>query len=182
VYKATKDAVDKARKGDGPTVIELITYRLSMHTTADDPKVYRSDKEVAEWKKKDPIDRFRNYLEKKKLWSKKKEEELIAKFDERMSAAVKQAENKVNKDPSQMFKFMFEKMPWYLEEEMQEVMQENSSEQAANATEQAPARRTQSSDEDVDNEATNTNDNSLEQPVQKSTVKSVQQKPKRSKR
>ena len=49
VYSAAKDAADRARNGGGPTLIEMLTYRLSMHTTADDPKKYRTEEEVAEW-------------------------------------------------------------------------------------------------------------------------------------
>ncbi len=58
VYTAAKKAVDLARSGGGPTFIEMVTYRLSLHTTADDPKKYRSEEEVREWEKRDPISRF----------------------------------------------------------------------------------------------------------------------------
>ena len=54
-YVAAKEAVDRARAGDGPTLIECVTYRLAMHTTADDPKRYRSEEEVEQWRKRDPI-------------------------------------------------------------------------------------------------------------------------------
>ena len=67
VYKAVKDAINLAK--DGPTLIECITYRMSMHTTADDPTKYRSEDEVAEWKDKDPISRVSIYLKKKGLWN-----------------------------------------------------------------------------------------------------------------
>ena len=67
VYKAAKDAVDRARSGGGPTLIEMVTYRLSMHTTADDPKKYRTEEEVAEWEKRDPISRFEKYLRDKHI-------------------------------------------------------------------------------------------------------------------
>jgi pyruvate dehydrogenase E1 component alpha subunit len=62
VYSAARDAVERARKGEGPTLIEMLTYRMSMHTTADDPKKYRTDEEVKEWEKRDPIARFEKYL------------------------------------------------------------------------------------------------------------------------
>ncbi|NOX59098.1 MAG: thiamine pyrophosphate-dependent dehydrogenase E1 component subunit alpha, partial [Planctomycetes bacterium] len=62
VYSATSKAVAKARAGGGPTLIECVTYRLSMHTTADDPTRYRDDKEVKEWEKRDPLIRFTKYL------------------------------------------------------------------------------------------------------------------------
>src|SRR6184192_3921889 len=67
VYAASREAVDRARAGDGPTLIECVTYRLGVHTTADDPTKYRTDEEVKFWEQKDPLTRFRAYLEKKKL-------------------------------------------------------------------------------------------------------------------
>ena len=67
VYAASREAVERARAGDGPTLIECVTYRLGVHTTADDPTKYRSDEEVKAWEQKDPLTRFRAYLEKKKL-------------------------------------------------------------------------------------------------------------------
>ncbi len=62
VYNAAKDAAERARSGGGPTLIEMVTYRLAMHTTADDPKKYRTEEEVREWEKRDPITRFEKYL------------------------------------------------------------------------------------------------------------------------
>lgn len=58
VYAATKEAVDRARKGEGPTLIECVTYRLGPHTTSDDPTIYREDKEVEEWEKKRSINKI----------------------------------------------------------------------------------------------------------------------------
>jgi pyruvate dehydrogenase E1 component alpha subunit len=68
---ATREAVEKARTGGGPTLIEAVTYRLAMHTTADDPKKYRKDEEVKEWEPRDPLIRFRAYLERKNLLTEK---------------------------------------------------------------------------------------------------------------
>ena len=76
IYAATKEAVDKARNGGGPTLIEALTYRLTPHTTADDPKRYRSEEEVAIWKKREPLIRFRKYLYDKKILSQSEEEKL----------------------------------------------------------------------------------------------------------
>ena len=58
VHAASREAVARARAGDGPTLIECVTYRLAMHTTADDPTKYRSEEEVAAWERKDPLTRF----------------------------------------------------------------------------------------------------------------------------
>ena len=62
VYAATKAAVERAHAGEGPTLIEAMTYRIGPHSTADDASRYRDDDEVAAWRARDPIDRFRRYL------------------------------------------------------------------------------------------------------------------------
>src|SRR5881396_3312985 len=67
VYAAAREAVERARAGEGPTLIESVTYRLGVHTTADDPTKYRTQEEVTAWEQKDPLTRFRAYLEKRNL-------------------------------------------------------------------------------------------------------------------
>ena len=91
VYKATQDAITDALKGK-PTFIEAYTYRMSDHTTSDDSTKYRSEKEVKDWQKKDPLHRLRIYLEKKKIWSAKKEEDLKKEVELMIDKAVKSYE------------------------------------------------------------------------------------------
>ena len=62
VYAVTRDAVERARAGEGPTLIEAMTYRIGSHSTADDAARYRDEDEVAAWRERDPIDRYRSYL------------------------------------------------------------------------------------------------------------------------
>jgi 2-oxoisovalerate dehydrogenase E1 component alpha subunit len=62
VYAVTKAAVERARSGDGPTLIEAMTYRIGPHSTADDATRYRDEEEVAGWRARDPIERFRRFL------------------------------------------------------------------------------------------------------------------------
>jgi len=62
VYRATKEALDRARRGEGPTLIEAMTYRIGPHTTADDATKYRGAEEVERWRALDPIERYRRYL------------------------------------------------------------------------------------------------------------------------
>jgi 2-oxoisovalerate dehydrogenase E1 component alpha subunit len=62
VYAVTRAAVERARAGDGPTLIEAMTYRIGSHTTADDASRYRTDEEVASWRERDPIERLRRFL------------------------------------------------------------------------------------------------------------------------
>lgn len=68
VYLATRIAARRARNGNGPTLIEAMTYRYGPHATADDDTLYRSSEEVDDWKAKDPIDRIRRFLEKRGEW------------------------------------------------------------------------------------------------------------------
>ncbi len=84
VFKASRDAIERARGGGGPSFIEAVTYRLGDHTTADDARRYRDQKEVEMWLARDPIVRIRKYLEKKDLWSQEKQ----TKLDERAKAIV----------------------------------------------------------------------------------------------
>ncbi|MEX2222550.1 MAG: pyruvate dehydrogenase (acetyl-transferring) E1 component subunit alpha [Candidatus Rokuibacteriota bacterium] len=67
VYAASREAVERARRGDGPTLIECVTYRLGVHTTSDDPTKYRSAEEVEAWERKDPLTRFCAYLKERSL-------------------------------------------------------------------------------------------------------------------
>jgi pyruvate dehydrogenase E1 component alpha subunit len=62
VYKVVRDAVAKARAGGGPTLIEAVTYRMGPHSSSDDPTRYRPSAEVEEWRRRDPIERFRKHL------------------------------------------------------------------------------------------------------------------------
>ncbi len=93
MYAVTKEAVDRARAGEGPTLIEAYTYRLGAHTTADDPTVYRDEAEVEAWRDKDPIDRFRKYLIAQGHWNEEKELALLKDKE----AIVKEEFEKVEK-------------------------------------------------------------------------------------
>lgn len=92
VYEATREAVDMARQGLGPTLIEAVTYRYAPHTSNDDDSRYRSREEVSEWRKKDPILKFRTYLEKTGLLTGDKEKELQDKIRQEIEDAEAFAE------------------------------------------------------------------------------------------
>lgn len=118
MYYASKNAVDRARKGGGPTLIEAVSYRMSMHTTADDPTRYRSQKEVDAWKKRDPILRFRRYLERKKIWNEKFEKSVQQWAIDEVDEAVKEAEAS-RTSYKNMFKYVYDEMPTELKEQME---------------------------------------------------------------
>ena len=126
VYSAAKEAVDRARSGGGPTFIECVTYRLSVHTTADDPKKYRTDEEVQEWAKRDPITRFQKYLTDRGLLS----EESISSIEGEVKAEIRAAEDRWASaaespvEPLDMFEFAFAELPLSLREQREELKRE----------------------------------------------------------
>jgi pyruvate dehydrogenase E1 component alpha subunit len=117
VREAVGRAVAKARAGDGPTLIEALTYRLSDHTTADDARRYRADSEVSPHWAEDPITRLRNHLVGRGIWAKADEEGLLAE----VSAAVEKAAETYLATPPQgretIFDFTYETLPKDLAEQ-----------------------------------------------------------------
>lgn len=122
MFVATQEALERARKGEGPTLIEAVTYRLMMHTTADDPKKYRSDEEVEDWKKKDPLPRFKKYLEGKGLWDARKQKALDAEIKAEIDAAVKEFEAIKDLKPDACFDHVFGTKHDEIEEQRQEFL------------------------------------------------------------
>jgi len=91
-YVAIKQALDRARAGEGPSFIEAVTYRLMMHTTADDPRKYRTEEQEKEWWQREPLLRFRRYLEGRELWDEAREEQLRTELKAEVDAAVREFE------------------------------------------------------------------------------------------
>lgn len=111
VYVATREAVEKARKGGGPTLIEAVTYRLAMHTTADDPRKYRDDAEVKTWEKRDPLLRFDKYLRAKGVLDDKIAKSVEEEAKEIIKAGVEAYEAHRDVDPMECMKHMYHEMP-----------------------------------------------------------------------
>lgn len=132
MYVAAKEAVDRARAGEGPTLIEAVTYRLSVHTTADDPKRYRTDEEVADWEARDPISRFQIYLETKGLMDAEKIAALEEEIDQEIRAAVARAEEIMGApvDALKMFDHMYAEPNAYLLDQKQELADELAAKEA----------------------------------------------------
>jgi pyruvate dehydrogenase E1 component alpha subunit len=78
-YAVTEEAARRARAGGGPTLIEAVTYRMGPHTTSDDPTRYRSDEELEYWAARDPIKRYRTYLQAQGVWTERLEDRIAAK-------------------------------------------------------------------------------------------------------
>ncbi len=125
VYRAVKEAVAKARSGGGPTLIESVTYRMGPHSTSDDPTRYRDAAEVEEWKKRDPVERFRLYLVKKRLIDDAEDMRLREKVSKEIDEAVIEAEKFPPPSIGSMFEDVYSSMPWNLREEMEEAVKLN---------------------------------------------------------
>lgn len=111
------DAIEKARRGEGPTLIEAITYRLSDHTTADDATRYQPSQEVDQAKPKEPISRFKEYLLKEKLWSADEEEKLVIHCAAEVEKAVEEYLSATPQPVSSIFDYHYAELPEYLVEQ-----------------------------------------------------------------
>lgn len=136
---ATREAVDRARSGGGPTLIEAVTYRLGVHTTADDPKKYRSDEEVECWKPKDPLLRFWAYLQQRQILDDKAREAMEQEIDDQISAAVKRAEEFVP-NQEEPFRHCFAELPNHLREQLREFQDYMESASADGAEDRSGGR------------------------------------------
>lgn len=92
VYTASHWAIERARRGDGPALVEALTYRIGAHTTADDPRRYQPSEEIDAWRSRDPVPRMRSYLERRNLWQEDAEREAVADALARIDRAVETAE------------------------------------------------------------------------------------------
>lgn len=121
VFAATKEAVEKAREGNGPTLIEAYTYRIADHTTADDAARYRDENEVKKWIERCPVKRFKLYLNSKGLLNNTIEDEIKKDAEHLVENAVKKAEAQPAPLPEDVFKYTYAEMPWRLQEELEEL-------------------------------------------------------------
>lgn len=127
VYAVTKHARERAVAGEGPTLIETLTYRYGPHTmSGDDPTRYRTDEEASDWEKKDPLLRFRIYLESKKLWTKEDEDAVIEQAKEEIKAAIQQADKYPKQKVTEFIDNMYENLPVNLKEQ-REIFKEKES-------------------------------------------------------
>lgn len=122
VYSATKAAVDKARAGGGPTMIEAVTYRMGPHSSSDDPTRYRSKEEVEEAQQQDPIERLRRYMEVKGLWTKSADDALRKELDDLITDTIKEVERAPPPPLESLFEDVFEELTPELREQMEEYL------------------------------------------------------------
>jgi len=118
VIAATREAVARARRGEGPTLIEAVTFRMGGHSSSDDPTRYRESGLVEEWQRRDPVTRFTAYLAGLGLLKEGDAERWDAEADQKIAAAVKEAEALPPPPIESMFSDVYAKMPSHIEEQM----------------------------------------------------------------
>ena len=123
-YKVVTEALEQARQGN-PILVEALTYRQSMHTTADDPSVYRTPEEEAEWEERDPIDRYEDYLRSEGVL----DDETVADIEENVETELEEAIERAREGekevvPAEMFDHVFEELPQSLRKQRDEFRRE----------------------------------------------------------
>lgn len=130
VYAAVSEAVERARNGDGPTLIEGLTYRLSLHTTADDPKKYRDPEEVEKWEACDPLPRFENYMLERELISEDDIETMESEIKKTIDQAWEKTKSRIKElgGPETLFDHVYAERPPYLEAQRDAFIQRQQQE------------------------------------------------------
>ncbi|WP_100011099.1 pyruvate dehydrogenase (acetyl-transferring) E1 component subunit alpha [Lentibacillus sediminis] len=127
VYAVTKNARERAINGDGPMLIETLTYRYGPHTmSGDDPTRYRTDDLNDEWEKKDPLVRFRTFLESKDLWSEEEENKVIEEAKEDIKKAIKEADKYPKQTVTDLINNMYDELPPNLQEQLEQFKEKES--------------------------------------------------------
>ena len=121
VYKATKEAAERARAGKGATLIEAVTYRLGDHTTSDDAARYRTKEEVESWRAKEPLIRMRKLLESKGIWRDTWEKSLLTKINDQIAKAIKTMEEMPPPPIDDIFNYMYAEPTAELTEQLSEA-------------------------------------------------------------
>ena len=116
-YETVRRAVARAAAGEGPTLVEMLTYRMGGHSTSDDPRAYRSDDEVDTWCKTDPLVRLRSYLEGIGAFSSDEQARLEQETKDELRACIEEAERAGPPPLESMFEDVYAEEPWHLREQ-----------------------------------------------------------------
>jgi pyruvate dehydrogenase E1 component alpha subunit len=122
VYRASVEAVERARGGGGPTLIEALTFRMGPHSSSDEPQRYRDPKTLEVWAEKDPIDRFRKYLQQKGVWSEAFDKEVRETARAELKVAVDQAREAPLPAAATLFDDVFREPTPQIEEQRRELL------------------------------------------------------------
>jgi 2-oxoisovalerate dehydrogenase E1 component alpha subunit len=122
VYATVRVAADRARRGEGPYLIEAVTYRMGPHTNSDDPTRYRTEADVAPWRAKDPIQQCAERLRARGAWDERFEAEVRADADERAADMRRTLLAAQPEHPAHIFDLVFENPPGALRRERDEFI------------------------------------------------------------
>src|SRR6266699_3700375 len=122
VYAVMQQAIESARAGHGPMLVETLTYRIGAHTTADDPTRYRDAAEVEAWRAKDPIVRFQRFLVKRDLLDEEQDRRVGEEVEEEVNEAVRIAEAMDPPAPDGFFDWMFAELSPRLQEQREDLL------------------------------------------------------------
>jgi pyruvate dehydrogenase E1 component alpha subunit len=126
VYAVTSEAVERARSGEGPTLIEAETYRMGAHSSSDDPTRYRNPAEVELWKKRDPLERLRQKILSAGHWDDSRDVKLKAELLQSINSAIAEAEALPNLSSETLFEDVYAEEPWHLREQRDELKKSKS--------------------------------------------------------
>lgn len=118
----TRRARQEILETGGPVFVEALTYRVGAHSTSDDPSRYRDESITEQWKKKDPIERFRRCITKLGYWSDTDEEAMIKEYDAQIRAEINRAESEAAPTVDTLFEDVYSEMPWHLREQKDALM------------------------------------------------------------
>lgn len=118
VYEATSAAIERAREGGGPTLIEAMTYRYGPHATADDAHLYRTEQEEEDWRSRDPLIRYRTFLQSKGLWTSDIDDEIEAEAADRMEKAIQAIESRPLPGRDDIIRHAYERIPALLVDQL----------------------------------------------------------------
>jgi pyruvate dehydrogenase E1 component alpha subunit len=121
VYETTREAVERARAGEGPTFIEAVTYRTAPHATADDPSAYIDPERVAEEKRNECVGRYERYLTRLGVLTEQLAEEIRGEAQDAMRQGIAEAEAEPPADPALLFEHTFVNPPPSFDEELREL-------------------------------------------------------------
>ena len=110
VHRAMEAARERALGGD-PVFVEALTYRVEAHTTSDDPSRYRDDADVEQWRERDPVERYRRFLEAEGLWAGVDDDAIVEEIDAEFDAAVEDANAFEKREAAAIFEHVFEELP-----------------------------------------------------------------------
>jgi pyruvate dehydrogenase E1 component alpha subunit len=121
-WMVTRDALERGRAGEGPTLIEAFCYRIGAHGTADDPRLYRDEEETEKWRSLEPVTRTSAFLRRLGVLDDAKEEAIRAEAKQTIADAVTEMEAIAQPEQSILFECVYASgRPWSFDEGLDEL-------------------------------------------------------------